>query len=82
MKPAAAGLRALRPAAMAETGWDRLSLLDDPRPCESVNVYKDQRYIETAILGPRLGRQPVVVIGRPRGRSRSLPPAGPSAQRP
>ncbi len=39
-----------------------LSLLDDPDALLICNGYKDQRYIETAILARRLGRQPVVVI--------------------
>ena len=39
-----------------------LSLLDDPKALLICNGYKDQRYIETAILARRLGRQPVVVI--------------------
>ncbi|MEB3266084.1 MAG: biosynthetic arginine decarboxylase [Cyanobacteriota bacterium] len=39
-----------------------LSLLEDPEALLICNGYKDQRYIETAILARRLGRQPVVVI--------------------
>ena len=39
-----------------------LSLLDDPKALLICNGYKDQRYIETAILARQLGRQPVVVI--------------------
>jgi len=39
-----------------------LSLLDDPDALLICNGYKDLRYIETAILARRLGRQPVVVI--------------------
>ncbi|MEB3350874.1 MAG: biosynthetic arginine decarboxylase, partial [Cyanobacteriota bacterium] len=39
-----------------------LSLVDDPEALLICNGYKDQRYIETAILARRLGRQPVVVI--------------------
>ncbi|KGG13342.1 MULTISPECIES: biosynthetic arginine decarboxylase [Prochlorococcus] len=39
-----------------------LSLLDDPEALLICNGYKDQRYIETAILGRQIGRQPVVVI--------------------
>jgi arginine decarboxylase len=39
-----------------------LSLLEDPEALLVCNGYKDQRYIETAILARRLGRQPVVVI--------------------
>ncbi|MEO1002353.1 MAG: biosynthetic arginine decarboxylase [Cyanobacteria bacterium J06638_7] len=42
-----------------------LSLLDDPEALLICNGYKDQRYIETAILARRLGRQPVVVIEQP-----------------
>jgi len=36
--------------------------VDDPQALLICNGYKDQRYIETAILARRLGRQPVVVI--------------------
>ena len=39
-----------------------LSLLDDPEALLICNGYKDQRYIETAILARRLGRRPLVVI--------------------
>ncbi|MGL6135078.1 MAG: biosynthetic arginine decarboxylase [Prochlorococcaceae cyanobacterium] len=39
-----------------------LSLVDDPQALLICNGYKDQRYIETAILARRIGRQPVVVI--------------------
>ena len=39
-----------------------LSLLDDPEALLVCNGYKDRRYIETAILARRLGRQPMVVI--------------------
>ncbi len=39
-----------------------LSLIDDPQALIICNGYKDQRYIETAILARQLGRQPVVVI--------------------
>ncbi len=42
-----------------------LSLIDDPDALLICNGYKDQRYIETAILARRLGRQPVVVIEQP-----------------
>ena len=42
-----------------------LSLLDDPKALLICNGYKDQRYIETAILARQLGRQPVVVIEQP-----------------
>ena len=39
-----------------------LSLIDNPEALLICNGYKDQRYIETAILARRLGRRPVVVI--------------------
>ncbi|MFZ9229964.1 MAG: biosynthetic arginine decarboxylase [Prochlorococcaceae cyanobacterium] len=39
-----------------------LSLLDDPDALLICNGTKDRRYIETAILARRLGRQPVVVL--------------------
>ena len=39
-----------------------LSLVEDPEALLICNGYKDQRYIETAILARRLGRRPVVVI--------------------
>ena len=39
-----------------------LSMIDDPEALLICNGYKDQRYIETAILARRLGRRPVVVI--------------------
>ena len=39
-----------------------LSLLNDPAALLICNGYKDNRYIETAILARQLGRQPVVVI--------------------
>lgn len=39
-----------------------LSLIEDPEALLICNGYKDRRYIETAILARRLGRQPVVVI--------------------
>ncbi len=39
-----------------------LSLLNDPDALLICNGYKDNRYIETAILARQLGRQPVVVI--------------------
>ena len=42
-----------------------LSLMDDPEALLICNGYKDQRYIETAILARRLGRKPVVVIEQP-----------------
>ncbi len=39
-----------------------LALVEDPEALLICNGYKDRRYIETAILARRLGRQPVVVI--------------------
>ena len=39
-----------------------LSLIENPKALLICNGYKDRRYIETAILGRQLGRQPVVVI--------------------
>ncbi len=42
-----------------------LSLIEDPEALLICNGYKDQRYIETAILARQLGRQPVVVIEQP-----------------
>ena len=42
-----------------------LSLIEDPDALLVCNGYKDQRYIETAILARRLGRRPVVVIEQP-----------------
>jgi arginine decarboxylase len=39
-----------------------LSLLSDPEALLICNGTKDRRYIETAILARRLGRQPVVVL--------------------
>jgi len=42
-----------------------LSLVSDPEALLICNGYKDQRYIETAILARRLGRRPVVVIEQP-----------------
>ena len=39
-----------------------LSLIKDPKALLNCNGYKDQRYIETAILARKLGQQPVVVI--------------------
>ncbi|MFO7628099.1 MAG: hypothetical protein R6W06_01000, partial [Prochlorococcaceae cyanobacterium] len=39
-----------------------LSLVDDPEALLICNGYKDQRYIETAILARRLGRQPAAMI--------------------
>ena len=42
-----------------------LALLDDPGALLICNGYKDTRYLETAILARRLGRQPLVVIEQP-----------------
>ena len=42
-----------------------LSLVENPDALLICNGYKDQRYIETAILARRLGRRPVVVIEQP-----------------
>ena len=42
-----------------------LSLVDNPKALLICNGYKDQRYIETAILARQLGRCPVVVIEQP-----------------
>tara|TARA_B100000700_G_C15060000_1_gene865140 strand:+ start:4656 stop:6593 length:1938 start_codon:yes stop_codon:yes gene_type:complete len=39
-----------------------LSLIDDPNALLICNGYKDERYIETAILARQLGRKPIVVI--------------------
>ena len=39
-----------------------LSILEDPKALLICNGYKDQRYIETAILARKLQRQPIVVI--------------------
>ncbi len=39
-----------------------LSILEDPKALLICNGYKDQRYVETAILARQLGRQPIVVI--------------------
>jgi arginine decarboxylase len=39
-----------------------LALVEDPEALLICNGYKDRRYIETAILARRLGRQPLVVI--------------------
>ena len=39
-----------------------LSLIDDPKAFLICNGYKDQQYIETAILARQLGQQPVLVI--------------------
>ena len=39
-----------------------LSILEDPKALLICNGYKDQRYIETAILARKIGRQPIVVI--------------------
>jgi arginine decarboxylase len=39
-----------------------LALLDDPEAIIVCNGYKDEEYIETALLAQRLGRSPVIVI--------------------
>ncbi len=39
-----------------------LSLIDNDKALLVCNGYKDERYIETAILARQLGRQPIVVI--------------------
>ena len=39
-----------------------LSLINDPEALLICNGYKDQRYIETAILARQLGKNPIVVI--------------------
>jgi arginine decarboxylase len=41
-----------------------LALLDDPEAFIVCNGYKDEEYIETAILAQKLGRTPVIVIDR------------------
>jgi arginine decarboxylase len=41
-----------------------LALLDTPDALIICNGYKDRAYIETALLGQRLGRRPVIVIDR------------------
>ena len=41
-----------------------LALLDTPDALIVCNGYKDRAYIETALLGQRLGRHPVIVIDR------------------
>ncbi len=42
-----------------------LSLINDPEALLICNGYKDQRYIETAILARQLGKRPIVVIEQP-----------------
>ena len=42
-----------------------LALLDTPEALIVCNGYKDRSYMETALLGQRLGRLPVIVIDRP-----------------
>ncbi len=42
-----------------------LSLINDPKALLICNGYKDERYIETAILARQLGRQPIIVIEQP-----------------
>jgi len=60
-----------RPAARPNCCNRPVRLLDGPRgPCCICNGYKDQRYIETAILGPPARRQPVGDRSRPMSRSR------------
>ncbi len=39
-----------------------LALLDDPQALIICNGYKDQAYIQTALLAQKLGRRPVIVI--------------------
>lgn len=39
-----------------------LAMLDDPKALIICNGYKDEEYIETAMLAQKLGRQPVLVI--------------------
>ena len=41
-----------------------LALLDDPEAYIVCNGYKDEEYIETAILAQKLGRTPIIVIDR------------------
>jgi arginine decarboxylase len=41
-----------------------LALLDTPDALIICNGYKDRAYVETALLGQRLGRRPVIVIDR------------------
>jgi len=41
-----------------------LALLDTPDALVICNGYKDRAYVETALLGQRLGRTPVIVIDR------------------
>jgi arginine decarboxylase len=41
-----------------------LAMLDTPGALLICNGYKDRAYIETALLGQRLGRNPVIVIDR------------------
>ena len=39
-----------------------LAIMDDPEALIICNGYKDRRYIETALLATKLGRDPIVVI--------------------
>jgi len=41
-----------------------VALLNDPEALIVCNGFKDQEYIETALLGRRLGKRPVIVIER------------------
>ncbi|MBN2491038.1 MAG: biosynthetic arginine decarboxylase [Planctomycetes bacterium] len=41
-----------------------LALLDDPEAFIICNGYKDEEYVETAILAQKLGRTPVIVVDR------------------
>jgi arginine decarboxylase len=41
-----------------------LALLDDPEAFIVCNGYKDEEYVETAILAQKLGRTPIIVIDR------------------
>ena len=41
-----------------------LALLDDPDAFIICNGYKDEEYVETAILAQKLGRTPIIVIDR------------------
>lgn len=42
-----------------------LAMLDDPEALIICNGYKDEEYIETAMLAQKLGRKPVLVIEKP-----------------
>ena len=41
-----------------------IAMLDDPDAFIICNGYKDEAYVETALLAQRLGRQPILVIDR------------------